>query len=71
MKPSKFVASSPGRRAVVKTSLGRLAALLARVAANDFVHDCDTDSNIDVPRDGFTICTDHDGELPPVANDIG
>lgn len=70
MKSSKSEDSSPGRRAVDKTPVGRLAALLARVAANDFVRYRDTDPNTDAAGEVFTIRTDHDGELPPVANDI-
>ncbi|WP_428667640.1 hypothetical protein [Reyranella sp.] len=70
MKTCKIVDSTPSRRPVDKTPVGRLAALLARAAANDFVRQWGTHASSDAPDELVTICTEFDGELPPVANDI-
>ena len=58
------------RRPADKSPVVRLAALLARVAANDFVRQCGSDASADARGEMLTICTEFDGELPPVANDV-
>jgi hypothetical protein len=70
MKTYKQSGRRAGRHSAPTTAVGRLAALLGRVAANDFCHVHGTSPDADGSTSALTLQTEHSGRLPQPANDV-